>query len=153
MGINMKGRSRRFLFLGENLSCVSLRKACDSVFVLTHPAADRDVFIPHPSSCCWPSPPLSCQDGSVELIQFSGLLSSQPSFQTRLPPQILLAQGGEGKEGAKAQTRKGQKGGRPIYRGADLLGISKEIISHSKKCNKSGVKWWNFTTSLTCWPQ
>lgn len=43
---------------------------------------------------------------------FSGLLISQLSFQTCLPPQILVAQGGAGKEGAKPQTRKGRKGGK-----------------------------------------
>lgn len=35
MGINMKGRPKRFLFVDEGLSCVCLRKACDSVFALT----------------------------------------------------------------------------------------------------------------------
>lgn len=48
-----------------------------------------------------------------------------------------------------------RKGERLIYstRWTDLLGIAREIPSHSKKCNKPRVKWWNFTTLLTCWPQ
>lgn len=98
----MKGRPKKFLFLDENLLCVCLRKACDSVS-----AAVRDVSLSQPSSCCWPSPPLSWQGGSVELIHLKA-----SSFL----PWELVTQGGAGKEGAKLQTRKGQKVGRLIYR-------------------------------------
>lgn len=67
--LTCKGNPKDPFFLDENLSCVCLRKARDSVFALAHPAAVGGVFLPHPSSCSWSSPPLSCQGGSVELIQ------------------------------------------------------------------------------------
>lgn len=70
-----------------------LRQGCDSVFALVHPAAERDVSLPHPSCATCPTTSLGPRwlsgiDPAENPPFFLGLLINQLSSQTCLPPDI-----------------------------------------------------------------
>lgn len=82
---------------------------------------------------------------------FSGLLISHLSFQTCLPPQVLVAPGGAGKEGAKPQTRKGQKGGKTDLQYQVNWFTRNCKRDPTQKVQQTKTKMMKFH-SLTCWP-